>query len=376
MMSINQLFVYFGTAAYCIIGFIIFFIVLLYYVKKQETELPQECYLEKIFGKKHYEIKVLSTGLIICLITVLLSKPIPMLFIALVIPIGLLFIKQIFYKYKLVIGTYNDLMKNPSVNFVLLNSTEKNQKQVQQRWNKVMKANIFQVNHPVIFLFILIEFILPSIYFGLQDGLFLTILIAFEYYFIGMALWVSMVGTVEIYWLGRYFPLTVSQDMKPYDELGKISFWTALLIAIVPGIGIPSIANIELILTSPPVQIALFCYTLANLTIFFTAIIGVHTGMVLSKQWIFKASSNKYSTMVSELLKKGKTDWGKLDEKEKRDLKNLSIVSQSFRRIYEGARNLNEWPLTLPLTIGGVISAFLPVLFTLLRDVLMRYLGT
>ena len=376
-MSIEQLLLWhLEFSAYYLVAFIVFLKILLYIAKKQKSiELPQQCYLERVFGKRYYAIKVLVVGIIICTISVLFFKSISMFFIALVIPIGLLLIKHTFYEYKSVFDMYKVYVQNPLNSFVFDDSPEELRKQIQLRWNQVMKANVFQFNHPVIFLFLFLDFILPAFYFGLQEGIFLAVLLAVEYYFIGMSLWISMVGTGAIYWLGRYFPLKVSQDMKPYETLGKLAFWTVLMIAMVPGIGIPSVANIELILTSPPVQVALFAYTVANLTIFFTGIYGVHKGMIRSKQWILKTTSNEYSMMVSELLKKGKREWEMLGEKEKSDLKNLSIVSQSFRRIYEGARGLSEWPLTISLTIGGIVSAFLPAIFALLKDVLIHYLG-
>lgn len=361
----------------CFIGLIVYLLILFHVVKKQkEIKFPERCYLEKFIGKQYYGTKVICIGITLSVISYLIFNSISIIFVTLVIPLGLWFIRHAFYKYKFVFEIYKNFMREPLNSFVPYCSNEDFQKQINLRWNQVSKAWLFQFNHPVVLIFLLLEFMLPAFLFGYFDGGFsLAILLAIEYYFIGMTLWVTSLGVGIIYWLGKYFPIKISKDMKPYNALGNLCLLTALMIAIVPGIGVPSIANIELILTSPPIQYALFWYTVANLVIFFFSMYGVHKGMVQSKRWILEIVSSEYSMRTCDLLKKIGQKWEVMRENEKIDLKNLSIVSQAVKGIYETISNLSEWPLTIPLRLSGILSTIFPALFAILKDLIFRHFG-
>jgi len=339
-------------------SFIVYFILFRFLWRREEGRkpFPQEIFFEKILGKKYYTLKSLLIGFICCLMTWIAFQEVTNLFIPLVIPAGLLLLRKLFYKYKRVYEMY-----------------EKEGFTSELHWKEIVKASLFHFNHWVVFIFVIWFFVIPALYFGYFYfyGIKVAILLAIEYFFIGLATWVCGFGAYRIiYSLGKYFPLKISALYRDkfggYENLGHLSLWTTVAIAFVPGIALPSVLDLELILTSPPVQVALFWYTFANITIFLSGIYGAHRGMIQSKRKRLIKLSNKITVLEERILAISDVNNEKTAD---------VLTLYALQGIYKTAHNIKEWPLDAPTTTGGFGSAMFPLLFTLVTRLILLYFG-
>lgn len=339
-------------------SFIIYFIIFKRFWEKTENpSFPDKFLLEKVIGEKYYNIITIVIGFILCVLTWLVAKEVTRLFIPLVIPTGLYFLRKLFYGYKKIYEIYEK-------DFSPLSEEYRNQ---------VIKLSTFHYNHVMTYIFVIWFFVIPATYFEyFSRGIFFTLLIAIEYFFIGFATWVCAFGSYFIiYTLGRYFSpkehIIYKDEFSGYKSLADLVKLTVLTIAIVPGIGLPSVLNLNLIFTSPPVQVALFWYTFANISIFLIGIYGIHKGMSQVKKGRMSMLSGKIKMLKDEIEQNYKTI-------------NLDVISYILlldvvQDEYKIVSDMREWPLNFSIVSGGLGSSFLPPVFTIVVRLLLWALG-
>jgi hypothetical protein len=341
------------------VSFVVYFILFRYLWLREKSEksfFPEEFVFERILGKKHYSLKVLIIGFICCFIVWIDTNEINSIFQPLTIPTGLFLLRKFFYEFK---GTYEKYQNKDVVS--------------KPWWNQVIKASKFHFNHWIVLTFVIWFFVIPASYFAYTyfGGLKTVVLLGAQYFFIGLATWVCGFGSYcIIYWFGKHLrlkPSAVYRDkFHGYEPLGNLTKWATLTIALIPGVGLPSVLDLSLILTSPPVQVALFWYTFAIITIFLWGIYNTHKGMTFLKKTRLKMLGKNITPEDEKIL-------GVSDTKKKKTSNFLKL--STLQDSYKITNKMKEWPIDLSVVTEGLGSILFPILFTVVVQLILSYFG-
>ena len=296
------------------------------------------------------------------------SSDIVSYFPMLVPPMGLFLLRNQFYSFSRLFGRYQDLTQVGSNRIALPGESPLQETSPPRKtWEGIRSLWQFQFGHRyyIYNAFVILQFAVPAaaIIYSSTGNFGHSILIGIEYYFIGMATWTAGLGAGLVLWTAIKLPITTKRSSEDEYKLhNNAAFWSILVIALTPGVGIPAVLRLNEAPTYAPVQSALFYFLVANVIVFVVSIYGIHEGMAKSKE----ANLGSLSARLDELERKLESDLSKPPPKDELDARLLALgETQVLQGELRDAKGVPVWPVKGKLAINFLIT-LLPILYQLL----------